>query len=646
MSTVTRDKEDIRIFDVPEEIWIKIILCLDPLDILALGRTCRHFTKFAENEEVWRHQWISLSSQVTWCNFPSVQNLTQLGVHFKDSCRRLWSIISIDGGVYPRCVHCKKHSCGQNCLEEWSSKIVLDIGGKWTWVVNANLGLKKHMSMIAVPKLLRCYDCDSFIDRRRTQAHCDCHAMADSASVTPSRFSELYCKNRSVASHTGLEYCSQQLEQLSHQQLHDRPLCLFCEEFRTNRLMCEKEMVNTTRVKMSGLLGYSLDDPFRNSHTGNPFISFSNGYCKDTANLLGAENLDLLSPLIALDHSDAFPIVQAFLNHIFSQFKMLDELQRPNSCLVFTEPPNFPLVVKELLLRFLFEDVQISRLCLLPKALAISLLFDVETCIVVDSGATNTSVYVILEGKVDTERTRTASVGGWHVSQFLKQALAWKDQKEVAPGCATTSSLDASHVKQRCRLSLNISREEHRTPRTETLHVKSMRGGRGGHPHLRSAHATHAGHVGIAGAEARLEYTEVNLSSELYLAPEMMYASLDLVGMIVDAAQDLPAQYLKDCFSHILIQGGNTDLQGFVPRLSSDLREAFPEHAAIINVCPYPTGNHSWNTAMGANLAKVPNKYDDILRLHEPGSPFWISREEYILFGCHQLTEVNNTSEM
>ena len=91
--------------------------------------------------------------------------------------------------------------------------------------------------------------------------------------------------------------------------------------------------------------------------------------------------------------------------------------------------------------------------------------------------------------------------------------------------------------------------------RTETLHVKSLRGGRGGHPHLRSGAGHGHGHVGIGGAEARLEYTEVNLSSELFLAPEMMYASLDLVGMIVDAAQDLPSQYLKDCFSHILIQG-------------------------------------------------------------------------------------------
>ena len=76
-----------------------------------------------------------------------------------------------------------------------------------------------------------------------------------------------------------------------------------------------------------------------------------------------------------------------------------------------------------------------------------------------------------------------------------------------------------------------------------------------------------------------------------------------------------------------------------MPRLSSDLREALPEHSAIINVCSDPTGNHSWNTAMGANMAKVPAKYDDVLRLHEPGTPFWISREEYILFGSHQLTE-------
>ena len=48
---------------------------------------------------------------------------------------------------------------------------------------------------------------------------------------------------------------------------------------------------------------------------------------QDTATILGAENLDLLSPLIALDHGPAFPVVRAFLHHIFTQFQMLDELQ-------------------------------------------------------------------------------------------------------------------------------------------------------------------------------------------------------------------------------------------------------------------------------------------------------------------------------
>ena len=61
---------------------------------------------------------------------------------------------------------------------------------------------------------------------------------------------------------------------------------------------------------------------------------------------------------------------------------------------MFTEPASFPLAVKEQLLRFLFEEIQITRLCLLPKPLAVSYLFDAETCIVVDSGATNTSVAV------------------------------------------------------------------------------------------------------------------------------------------------------------------------------------------------------------------------------------------------------------
>merc|ERR1712012_908402 len=220
------------------------------------------------------------------------------------------------------------------------------------------------------------------------------------------------------------------------------PFCLFCEESKMKAPLDERDVVTSTKLKMKAArLQYSAsisEEDFRNHEA---FMPLTNGYCTDTASILGAENLDLLSPLIALEDVKAFPVVKAFLQHIFTHFKMIDELQRPNACLILTEPSNLPLAVKELLLKYLFEEVQVSRLCLLPKALAISLLFDCETCVVVDSGATSTSVWVVMDGKVDTTRTRTVPVGGWHVSQFLKQALTWKEHKEAA--VTTISSLDS-----------------------------------------------------------------------------------------------------------------------------------------------------------------------------------------------------------
>ena len=107
----------------------------------------------------------------------------------------------------------------------------------------------------------------------------------------------------------------------------------------------------------------------------------------------------------------------------------------------------------------------------------------------------------------------------------------------------TVSSLDTSTVKSKCRLSLNLNREssDYCRPSTssntsstlsETLHIKSQR-----------------------DSHRKLELTEVTLSSELFLAPEMMYASLDLPGMVVECTKDLADYVLKECFSNILLTG-------------------------------------------------------------------------------------------
>ena len=42
-----------------------------------------------------------------------------------------------------------------------------------TWIVTTNFTLKRHLSMVAVPKMLKCFDCDTTI--KREEYMCDCH---------------------------------------------------------------------------------------------------------------------------------------------------------------------------------------------------------------------------------------------------------------------------------------------------------------------------------------------------------------------------------------------------------------------------------------------------------------------------------------
>merc|ERR1712029_275694 len=629
---------------LPVEIHAQILTYLDPMDVLNYARVCRATASASDCNRVWRHQWLKLSKQTPFIFINDLEQLTDLGINFKDVCKRLWRVLVSQtpefGDFTPtKCIHCREYTCLDECISDcgMSNRVSLDIGGKITWLVTTNYELKRHLSMIAVPKTLKCYDCDTTFSRSDYQ--CDCKQQPQQElPVTPS--SALNCRSRyNMTSHTALEYCSQKLSDIwsrkqqpllqAQQSELSQPFCLFCEDEKCSRMLCERNMVTSAKLKMKkssgghqAMLGAPCaaavampEEDFFNFSAVSPL---TNGYCRDTTAILEAHNLDLVSPLLAMEHEDAFPIVKAFLTHILKHYNMVDSLQKPNSSFILTEPGKLPLAVKESLLTFLFEEVKVARVCLVPKALAICKLFDVNTCIVVDSGATSTSVWVVVDGKVDESKTQSVSVGGWHVSQFLKQAMTWKDNNEAAG--ATISSLDTSQVKQKCRLSLNLARENEKVQPGHSLHIR-------GQPHAAAtASSTRSG---------RLEQLEVTLSSELYLAPEMMYASLDLPGMLNEATKDLERHLIKDCFSHILITGGNTDLQGFAQRFASDLREKLPEHSPIIDVRPYPTGNHSWNTVMGANAVKTPAPYDTLL--HEPGSALHMTREEYITFGCQRI---------
>ncbi len=340
---------------LPVEIHSKILFLLDPSDVLSYSRTCKACLKYATSQQLWRHQWYKLSRKTPFLFLP-VASLVDFGANFKDACRRLWQILVVEsayGGLIPsKCVDCKEYTCSASCVEERSSKVSLDIGSKITWLITSNYTLKRHLSMVAVPKTLRCLDCDTSFDRNAMR--CDCVPSPQDAnpSLVPSaQMREAYCNNRLMSGHTALEYCSQPLSDLSRSahsgMATSRPFCLFCDDDKVNRMMCEREMVSSTRHKMksvaggaSSAAGAAFNQPFMTpsedcfetvgdalAAAATPSVatpeSLTNGYCRDTASILGANNLDLLSPLIALEHEDAFPVVKAFLTHLLSQYKMV-----------------------------------------------------------------------------------------------------------------------------------------------------------------------------------------------------------------------------------------------------------------------------------------------------------------------------------
>ena len=114
------------------------------------------------------------------------------------------------------------------------------------------------------------------------------------------------------------------------------------------RLSCEREMVSSTKHKVKGAQMPSAFQPMDfqpysrhpppslvSSHQpccmseeecldyGRYVSPLMNGYCRDTASILGANNLDLLSPLLAIEHEEAFPIVRSFLAHLLKEYNMV-----------------------------------------------------------------------------------------------------------------------------------------------------------------------------------------------------------------------------------------------------------------------------------------------------------------------------------
>ena len=111
--------------------------------------------------------------------------------------------------------------------------------------------------MIAVPKVLKCYDCDTTLNRNEVRCDCAMNASPRGSLCGRSGKADMYanvfvhifvtrfrssigetpyCHSRLMSSHTALEYYSQPLASTSMEEdilskpVMCRPFCLFCDD--------------------------------------------------------------------------------------------------------------------------------------------------------------------------------------------------------------------------------------------------------------------------------------------------------------------------------------------------------------------------------------------------------------------------------
>ncbi|CAB3367415.1 Hypothetical predicted protein [Cloeon dipterum] len=515
---------------------------------------------------------------------------------FKQACYRLSKIFEPNDFSFANCSMCKRFTCLQGCLEDHCVKCVVDLGSKLSWVMTPSNELKRHQTILSLPRVVRCSDCDALVTNTYFAASSPCKCTEGQQY----KF-EVY---NSIASSVGragrFEYRSQDLDS------GVTTCCLYCK----HRVF----LVNSTGLECHLMRECPQEDSTVGARPAPEEVAeICNGFCLDSAQQMKMRCMDFVSPELALRQGGSkLNVTKAFLRHLITPADNLEDIRKPNYVLFFCEALNLDPEVRRQMLEFFFMELKLSRVCMVPKPLAVSTERGLETCIVVDSGALNTVVAVVIKGKIVMERCRELPVGGRQIAESLHMAHACDDASQEIP----VSSLDSAEVKEQCRLSYNLAQEEQSecTVRCESIWVPA--------PNRKNMRMK--------------SWKPIKLGNEIYRAPEYMYVQLNLPQVIVDVTIGLPEDILKDCLSHIALTGGNTSLNGFDSRLKRDLCELLPKYEAIIETAR-AVGSRSSDAAVGATFIPFPLKHEPVPQQAEPGSASWISRDEFIFFGANLL---------
>ncbi|XP_013774085.1 uncharacterized protein LOC106459056 [Limulus polyphemus] len=589
------------------EIINKLLLFCSVNDISSLSQTCKRLRECTQSEYLWYHKWVELvdscglkilAEKIPVFETSEVYGEKQNGrsiitySYFKQ-CQRLWKVCYRHGkGLQslPTCSHCGKKTCSVECLSLQEHKMSLDIGSKVTWLLTTKFSIERHSSVLMSSKVKSYFSHFNSVvaDRQcvRYQIRSDfCCFICDQAD-----------KGQKYGHSSSRVDYSNKVDTSVCECFMSEPSDLSYKE----KYSCENLFVGSKKTQNHDLVAASKTMVPTSLWSDLPSL------LKDTY-----PDCDIQSPLECFLNGENFCYLEQYLHHILQRYVMLDEAKKPSVSFVFCEPYNTTTDIRRKIARYLFEEHQVARICFLNKALSAAYLVDLDTCLVIDSGASNTVVTLIIDGKVQVERTRSSPVGGLAIAHFCAEAIKLKGLMDNV----SIPSLDNSRVKSFCYLSYNIAVEERKkTPRRSGIFVRPK--------------------SQASSDIAKLE--KVELGAELYLAPEVMYSAMRVPELVQEVLQGLEPSLVQEILSQILLTGCNTELNGFTTRLIRDLQTVLPEYSRAINIHS-SSGCQSWDAVMGSSRVSVPLPPSRMSSDQVPGSLVWVTREQYILYGDNSL---------
>nr|CAD7201189.1 unnamed protein product [Timema douglasi] len=502
---------------LPEEIWFRVCLYLAAEDILSLGCTSKFFNKVIDNKYLWKKVWQKIVSKRKLvyeddellrdydANFMLIFEDTELlrdyGVNFKSMCQRLnrvWKNIEPD---------------------------VLSNPSK----IRTSTPVKKLCPLIEFPKIT---STEKVFIVNFGQKHVKL--------ACPFAYNN-YCIYTLSKPDTHLEPCVGTPQKKT-------PLCSFCDSVRS---YCQLKSAHN----------YLDSSEWEQNPSG--YASLSTELSLEMRELFRSLNLELVAPPKARQRGRTYLLAAQAPTHFFKKTNIQSHTQQRNSILLFCEPLYFPAESRRQLLHFFFRYCKVNGLWFVKKPIIYSDLNNVfySSYIVVDSGAFSTTVAIVINNQVTPGMWQEVPVGGWHLAQHLKEAMA-KDVKYPDNKKVPVFVLDSFVVKRECCLnptgdkSVPAARK-----RRENMIV-----------HMDSSCGRH------------ISTWSLSLGRERVDATETMFAIMNLPQVIKELVEILPEEIMAACLGNIICTGDNARIKYFVPRLCYELERIFPSVTIRANI--------------------------------------------------------------